>query len=138
MSTSAEGSTSRPWLLAALAAGVAYVVIGRVFAWPATHVQAWRYLAWVASGVVFWLHFAIERTRWRHAPRAIAVHTALGVAIGAFLLAVAGMVHNASAGEQLGARWLIALVAWPAITAIPAFLVALVAATVLARRTAAR
>src|SRR5262249_3129598 len=110
----------------------------RVFAWPTTHVQAWRYAAWAASGVAFAAHIAYEHFALRAAPRGLAGHTALAVALGAFVLAVAGMLHTRSTGAPLGARRLAALVARPAITAIPAFLVALVAASVLARRSPGR
>jgi hypothetical protein len=61
------------------------------------------------------------------------LHAAIAVAIGAFALALAGMIHSMSAGSSTRPAWLLALVLWPAFTAIPAFLVALMAAAVLAR-----
>jgi hypothetical protein len=59
------------------------------------------------------------------------LHAAVAVAVGAFGLAVMGMIHALPTGPV--ARWLVALVAWPAFTAVPAFLVALVSGMVLAR-----
>jgi hypothetical protein len=61
------------------------------------------------------------------------MHTAFGVAIGGFLLAVAATVHAITVGSNtpLG-RYLVALVAWPIFTAVPAFLVALAASWALA------
>jgi hypothetical protein len=61
------------------------------------------------------------------------LHVAVAVAIGAFLLAVAGMIHSLSTASGIRPTWLVALVAWPAFTAAPAFLVALMAGVVLAR-----
>jgi hypothetical protein len=61
------------------------------------------------------------------------LHAAIAVAIGAFALALAGMLHSGWAASSIRPAWLLALVLWPAFTAIPAFLVALMAAAVLAR-----
>ncbi|HEX6738456.1 MAG TPA: hypothetical protein VF310_09300 [Vicinamibacteria bacterium] len=62
-----------------------------------------------------------------------AAHVALAVAIGALLLAVAGLLHALSTAAAVRPTWLLALVVWPAVTAIPGFLGALVAGAVLAR-----
>jgi ABC-type transport system involved in cytochrome c biogenesis permease component len=112
---------------------VAYLVIGRTFAWPAAHVQAWRVAAWLASGAVFAAHIAYEHFRRGHSPRAAAWHVALGVAVGGFTLAVAGAIYSLSTTSTSWRSWLLALVAWPLITAVPAFLVALASCAVLAR-----
>ena len=71
----------------------------------------------------------------RNSPRGTAWHVALAVAIGAFGLAVAGMIRSLPTGTGTRPLWLLALVLWPAITAVPAFLVAWIAAVVLARQT---
>ena len=78
-------------------------------------------------------HFWHEHFRRGESPRGTAFHAAVAVAIGAFALAVAGMVHSLSTAAGFRPAWLVALVAWPAFTAFPAFLVALVAGAVLAR-----
>lgn len=121
-------SSRRDWVVAAVLAGIAYVVIGRVFALPREHAIAWRYAAWLASGVVFAAHIGHERFRLRSTDRGTALHAALGVALGGFGLAFIGMARS-------GVRpaWLLALVLWPAFTAIPAFVVALVGGVVLTR-----
>jgi hypothetical protein len=62
-----------------------------------------------------------------------AVHVALAVAIGAAGLAIAGLAHSLSTASGLRPAWILAIVLWPAITAIPAFLVALVVSTTLTR-----
>ena len=113
--------------------GLAYLVIGRVFAWPATHVHAWRLAAWIASGAVFAVHARYEMLHLHRSARGTALHVALAVAIGALGLALAGMAHSLTHGSRVGGAWLVALVAWPAITAIPAFLVAWAGAALLTR-----
>jgi len=113
--------------------GVAYFLIGRLSTLPADHVHMWRLAAWLLSGVAYAAHIGYEHSSLRNPPRSIASHAALAVAIGAVGLAVAGMIHSLSTTSGMRPAWLLALVAWPAVTAIPAFLGALVAASVLAR-----
>jgi hypothetical protein len=117
-----------------LLSGAAYFLIGKLFALPHGHVQAWRLAAWVGSGVVFALHIAHEHFRLRNAPRSTALHAATGVAIGALWLALAGMANALWTTGTVRSVWYLALFLWPAFTAVPAYLAALVAATVLARR----
>lgn len=105
--------STRRWLPAAIVAGLVYFAIGRVFTAQVEPVRLWRMLSWGLSGGVFGLHIAYEHVRVRATPRAVALHAAAAVALGAFLLA---------------------LVAWPLLTAVPAFLVAWAVAWVLARR----
>ena len=121
------------WGLAALVVGVAYVVIGRAFALPGLDGRAWRLAAWAVSGALFAAHLGYEHVRLGSRSRTAAVHAALAAAIGAFGLAVAGMLHTRSTGAAIGPTWLLALVLWPLITAVPAFLVALVLGLLLRR-----
>jgi len=116
-----------------LLAGALYLVIGRAFPAPIVHVRAWRFAAWLVSGIVFAAHIWYEHVRLRHAPAITARHAATGVAIGAFALAAAGMVRTLAVESAIRPRWFLALVAWPLVTALPAFLVAIVTATVLRR-----
>jgi hypothetical protein len=131
--TALDASRRQRWVRAALLVGVVYFVVGRVFAAPVTHVHVWRLAAWVVSGAVFAAHIGYEHFRLRHSVRSTAAHAALAVAIGAFGLAVAGAMHSLSVSSTLRPTWLLAFVVWPVATALPAFLVALVAAAVLAR-----
>lgn len=124
---------SQRWVLAALLLGVVYVIIGRVFAVPADHARAWRLAAWVVSGIAYAAHIGYERLTLRSSTRVAAVHVAVAVAIGAGGLALAGLIHSLSTGSELRPAWLLALVLWPAITAVPALLVALVAGAALTR-----
>ena len=61
------------------------------------------------------------------------MHVASAVAIGSFGLAVMGMINSLSTDSGFRLVWIIAPIAWPAITAIPAFVVAFSAAATLGR-----
>lgn len=128
-----DATRRQRWLGTTLLAGALYFLIGRGFAAPVTHAHAWRLAAWVVSGAVFAAHIVYEHFRLRSAKRALASHAALAVAIGAFGLAVAGALHTLRAGSALRATWVVALLAFPLATAVPAFLVAFAAGAALAR-----
>jgi len=121
----------KKWIRAAFLVGAVYFLIGIVFA---NHVHGWRLAAWLVSGVAYAAHIWFEHFRLRNSPRLAALHVAVAVAIGAFGLAVAAMIHSLSTASTIRPAWLLALVAWPALTALPAFLVALVAGAILSRR----
>jgi hypothetical protein len=120
-------SRRQAWVRAALLVGVVYLVIGRLFALPTDHVRVWRLAAWVVSGAAYAAHIGYEHFRLRNSPRVTALHVALAVVIGAIGLVVAGMMYSLSTTSVIRPAWLLALVIWPAVTAVPAFLVALVA-----------
>jgi hypothetical protein len=111
-------------------------VIGIVFATLAGRAAsnqirvAWRLAAWLTSAGAFAAHIGYERVRLRSSPGSTALHASLAVALGAFGLAVAANVH---AQAVSGRRPLLALVLWPVITALPAFVVALASAAAIAR-----
>ena len=126
-----DSSRQQPWIPAALLLGALYVIVGRLFPAPVTYLQEWRLAAWLVCGVAFAAHIAYEHFSLRHSPLLVAWHSAVAVAIGAFLLAVAGMIHSLWATSEVRTVWFLALVLWPAFTAIPAFLVALVIASLL-------
>ena len=122
-----NSSAPQRWLPAALGSSVVYLVAGITFATLAhragsNHVRVtWRLAAWVISVAVFAAQVWYEHTRLRSAPRTTALHASLSVALGALALAVAVQVPA------------LALVAWPVVTALPAFLVAFASAAALAR-----
>jgi hypothetical protein len=122
------------WIRAAWVAGGGYFIIGRLFAAPTSHVQAWRLAAWAVSGIIYATHIWREHDRRRTSPLVTATHVAVGVAIGGFLLAVAGMIHSLSTSSAIRPIWLLSLVLWPVITALPGFVGAFVAAKVVPRR----
>ena len=116
------------WLRRAVLFGLGYFLIGRLFAVPGEHARAWRLAAWAVSLLIYTTHFRLERARPSTPPRAVALHVATAVAIGAFALAVALTIRSIAAQGALKATWVLALVLVPLVTAVPAFLVALVAA----------
>jgi hypothetical protein len=138
--SAAEGDTGggmksryRRWLRAALLVGAVYFLVGKLFALPTDHVHAWRLAAWVVSAVAYAAHIGYEHFRLRNSTGSMARHVAVGVAIGAVALAVAAMIHSLSTAAGSRPVWLLALVLWPAFTALPAYLVALVAGALLSR-----
>ena len=128
-----DASGRQIWVRAALLVGVVYFLIGRVFALPSNHVGGWRLAAWVVSGSVFAAHVAYEHFRLRTTARPTAWHASAGVAFGAFALALAANIHDLGSASGYRPRMLFALVAWPLLTAVPAFIVALAVAALLAR-----
>ena len=120
------------WFVAAVVIGVLYSVIGIVFALPSNQVRLWRLAAWVASAALYAAHISYEHFRLRNSSRSTALHVALAVGIGGFGLAVAATIHSWFAPPNY-TRWrfVLALVVWPIITALPAFIVALAIAWVL-------
>ena len=129
-----NASPRQAWVRAALVLGAVYFIIGRLFALPASHVLAWRLAAWMVSGGAYAAHIGYEHFRLRNSSRVAAVHVAVAVAMGALALAVAGMLHSLSTASGIRPAWLLAMVVWPAATAVPAFLGALVAGALLRSR----
>ena len=93
-------------------------------------IHRWRLAAWLASAVVAATQIWYEHFRLINRPRTVALHAAAAVGLGAFGLAVAANLHSGFAGQR---SLLLALVTWPMITAIPAFVAAWAIAFVLAR-----
>ena len=87
----------------------------------------------MVSAVVYAAHIGYEHFQMFNPPRSTARHVALGAAVGAFGLAGAAIVHSLLTGTGNLRLLSIALVIWPLITGIPAFLVAWVLTAVLAR-----
>jgi hypothetical protein len=120
------------WLGTSIVVGVLYGVVGIVFALPSTDVKLWRLVAWVASAAVYAAHIAYESFALRNPSTSTALHVAVAVAIGGFALAVAAIIHSLMVPPNYSRwRFVLALVLWPIITAVPAFLVALVIAALL-------
>ena len=119
-------SPRQSWVGTAIFFGIGYALVGIVFAVPATNVKVWRLAAWTVSAIGYATHIACERFRLQNSPGSGALHVALGVAIGAFGLAVGANIHSLSGGSinRHGQLLLLSLGIWPLITALPAFLVA--------------
>ena len=120
--------------------GAVYFVFGVAFGafarWSATNSmhEIWNRLGFLASAIAFALHIGYEHFRLRNSPLITASHVSMAVALGAFALAVSANVHGYRVGSSNKRLVAFALVAWPAITAVPAFAVALVAAAGLGLR----
>ena len=121
--------------LAVILIGLFYALVGIVFAWPVEHARAWRLAAWVVSAVAFAAHLGYEHFRFHNRRPRAALRVASAAALGAFGLAVGANLHSLSVPSTAGQRrlLLIALAAWPAIAAVPAFLVAVALATMVGR-----
>ena len=131
-----DASGQSRWLWVGVFVGLVYLVAGLVFgalAGDASSHQArvaWRLAAWVVSAAAFASHIGYELTRLRSSPTTAALRVSLAAGFGAFGLAVAARIHGQAAGQHFPA-W--ALAVWPAITVLPAFVVALVLAASLSR-----
>src|SRR5690242_20520413 len=82
------------WISNAILIGVVYCVIGILLAAPTTHVQAWRFAAWIVCAAVYATHIWYEYFRVRNSAKATALHVAIAVGIGAFGLAIGAVVHS--------------------------------------------
>jgi uncharacterized protein (DUF486 family) len=129
-----DKSDRKLWLRTAVLLGIGYFVIGIAFGafarWAASNSmrEIWNRLAFLASAVGFAAHIGYEHFRLRNSPLKTASHVSIAVALGAFLLAVSANVHGYRVGSGNQRLLAFALVAWPALTAVPAFVVALIAA----------
>ncbi|MES2178634.1 MAG: hypothetical protein V4550_12315 [Gemmatimonadota bacterium] len=124
------------WIGAVLAVGVLYLGAGLIFgslAGSAASNQtrvAWRLAAWALSAVAFAAHIGYEHVRLRSRLSTTAFHAALAAALGGFGLAAAASFH---AREVHGSFPIMQLLVWPLLVGMPAFVVALITATVFAR-----
>jgi len=121
------------WLVClGVLAGTLYLIIGVGFApLSVPSVFFWRRAAWVISGVIYAAHIGFEPFRIGSSPRSTALHVALGAAIGGLGLAAAAIVHSLLTGTGNLRLLRFALVVWPLITGIPAFLAAFILSAVL-------
>lgn len=123
-------------LLAVILFAAVYLVVGVAFPNPPASNKMqfmWRLAAWLICAVAFAIHICLALFRFENSPRRTALQAAAAVAIGAFGLAVAANIHSLTVGTGNQRLLALALVLWPLITGVPAFVVAFVAATVLAK-----
>ncbi len=122
------------WFAWALLAGTLYLMVGvGSAALSLPSVFFWRLAAWIVSAVVYSAHIGYEQFRIGSSPRSTALHVAFGAAIGAFGLAATAIFHSWLTGTGNLRLLRIALLIWPLITGVPAFVVALVLTAVLSR-----
>jgi hypothetical protein len=115
---------------------IAGLVFGALAGQAASHdaVITWRSVAWFVSALVFGAHIVYEQVRLRTSPKITALHVSLAAALGAFGLAIAANVHAQTLPPQQHSLTLVlALAIWPVMIGLPAFVVALVSAMVVAR-----
>jgi hypothetical protein len=129
-----DDSSRQRWLSTAIIVGVLYLAVALASSALAGAAASdrmqffWRLSAFVISGVVLLAHIAYEHFRLRHSALPTAGHASLGAAVGGFALALVANIHDLGSASGYRPRMLIALVAWPLLTAVPAFAVALVVA----------
>jgi ABC-type thiamin/hydroxymethylpyrimidine transport system permease subunit len=127
------------WISTAILVGLIYPTIGVASSELAASVASsqmqffWRLSAFVISGVVLAAHIGYEYFQLRNSVWPTARHAAVAVALGAFVLALMANILDLVSASGYRPRMLIALVAWPMLTAVPAFIVALVVAAGLKR-----
>jgi vacuolar-type H+-ATPase subunit I/STV1 len=134
-----DESRQQRWRRTVILLGVVYLVVGLTFGALAGVSSnrmrvTWRFVAWLISAAAFAAHIGHEHLRLRNSPVTIAVHASLAVGLGAFGLAVAANIHAQGSGSSHQRALALALVAWPVLTAVPAFVVALGAAALLTLR----
>jgi len=135
-----DDSSRQRWLSTAILCGVFYLAAGLISATLAGAAASeqmrsfWRLSAFIVSALVFAAHIAYEHFRLHNTARPTAWHASAAVAFGAFALALAANIHDLGSPLGYRPRMLIALVAWPLLTAVPAFIVALVVAAGLGLR----
>jgi hypothetical protein len=127
----------RRWGPIAATVGVGYFAIGVIFgalagdAGSVVALKAWRVAAYVVCLVLFVVHVYFDDLRFRRA-LTTARHTSIAVAFGGFLLAASATLR-AMLVEGSPRRMWVALVAWPLLTGVPAFVAAFALAWFLAR-----
>ena len=135
-----DKSGRQRWFRMVVLLSALYFVFGVAFAafagWSASNSmrETWNRLGFLISAIAFALHIGYEHFRFRNSPLITASHVSIAVALGAFALAIKANVHGYRVGSGNQRLLAFALVAWPALTAVPAFVVALVAAAGLALR----
>jgi ABC-type transport system involved in cytochrome c biogenesis permease subunit len=124
-------SMGQPWLQGALVAALLYPAIGVGFAFLDSPygVRFWRLAAWVASAVVLVGHVIYEQRRHSPPPRT-AWHVSFAVALGALVLAVWVLAFGYVVGARRSSLAPFALLLFPLLSGVPAFVIALLLAGV--------
>ena len=125
--------TKQKWFMVILV-GMIYLAVGLASAELAKSATSdrirffWRLSPFIISGVVFVAHIAHEHFRGGNTAKWTALRASLAVAVGAFALALIANIHDLGSATGYRPRMLIAFVAWPILTGVPAFVAALVLA----------
>jgi len=137
--SSSETRTRAGWLGRALVYALIYLAIGLVFGALAGRsgfggARVWRFAAWLCSAIAFGTHVQFERVTTGRSAVSSAWHAAVGAAVGAFALALSAIIHRQVVGLPRSGLLGAALVVWPCIVLVPAFLVGLAGATLMQPR----
>lgn len=125
-------STRHRWIRTALAVGGIYLVVtlasgARAGAAASDWARSvWRFAAFAICGMVLLAHAAYEHLWFGRGPRLTAWHASVAVAFGMFALAAVVNVRHLLSPAGYRPRMLIALVAWPLLIGVPAFVGTLV------------
>jgi hypothetical protein len=131
-----SATSKNRWLFTVVLFAIVYFLVGFAFPNPPGSNPTqfwWRLASWVVCGAVFALHIGLEQLRFRNSPLRTSLHASASVAIGAFALAVAANIHALTAGTGNQRLLAMALVIWPILAGLPAFMVAWAVAVGLAR-----
>jgi ABC-type transport system involved in cytochrome c biogenesis permease component len=134
--TNLNASRKYQELCAVILFSVVYLVVGVAFPNPPASNKMqflWRLAAWLICAIAFAIHIGLAYFRFRTSPRKTSLHAAMSVALGAFALAAAANIHALTTGRGNRGLLALALLIWPVITGVPAFVVAFVATALLAR-----
>lgn len=135
-----QESKKQHWFTTVILFTIIYIIIGIVFSALADSSSStgmqdfWRRAAFIVSAVIFVLNIAYEHYRLKNPPRSTALHVSVGVALAAFVLAVVAYIRGFNTNSESHNLMLYALVVWPFITGVPAFLLSLAAASFLPRK----
>jgi len=124
------------WQRAVILFGIVYLVVGVFFPNPSASNElqfVWRLGAWLICALAFAIHIGLEHFRFRDSPYRTALHVSASVSIGAFALAVAANINALRTGTGNQRLLVLALVIWPIMAGVPAFIIALVIVAVLER-----
>ena len=127
-----DSSDQKAWTPDALLAGVAYLIVslcfGTLAGWASSDQSrfGWRLAAWIVSFVIYACHISYDYLKLQNTPLISSLDVAAGVALGGFLLAVAAIVHALSTGSGNLSLLLLALLVFPLITGLPAFVIGFV------------
>jgi hypothetical protein len=125
------------WFPVAFSVAIVYAAVGLLTSAPGhfgrPHFLAWRLGAWTVSAIVFALHLGYEAWRVRSTPLAMALHAAIAVSLGAF-----GLAAGAAMRSDHPRAFLLALIVWPLVLFVPAFLIAFVLALGITARRGSR
>ena len=120
-------------------AAVTYCVVGLTVRWLAASAASdqlrnlsWP-AAWVISAAVFGAH-VVHVSRRTHTSLVLgAAHVSLAVAAAAVILAALGLVRTLWGDPDRQTAAFFSLLIWPAVTAVPAFVLALAGGVILRR-----